>query len=113
MTAIVAPYGSWKSPITTTEAFAKAIGIGTVRVDGDNLYWSERRPDGRSVVVRRTPDGKIIDVTPLGYSVRTRVHEYGGAAYIFVDNTLYFSNFSDQLLYRQRADAMPEPFATL
>jgi hypothetical protein len=109
----VAPYGAWKSPISAAEAFAKAINISDLRFDGDTLYWNESRPDGRSVIVCRTPDGEVTDVTPPGYNVRTSVHEYGGAPYIVADGTVYFSNFADQRLYRQRPNAMPEALTTL
>ena len=109
----VAPYGTWASPITTAEAFAKTIGIGELRLDGDTVYWAERRPDGRTVIVRRTPDGHIVDVTPPEYSVQTRVHEYGGGSYLVEDGTIYFSNFADQHLYQQQADTPPTPLTTL
>jgi dipeptidyl aminopeptidase/acylaminoacyl peptidase len=109
----VAPYGSWASPITAAEAFAKTIGLSGIRLDGDTLYWSERRPDGRSVVVRYTPKGQPVDITPAGYNVRTRVHEYGGGDYIVADGTVYFSNFDDQRLYRQRLGEMPEALSTV
>jgi hypothetical protein len=51
---------------------------------GDDIYWIEGRPDegGRNVVVKRTADGCIADVTPEGINVRTRVHGYGGAAFV-------------------------------
>ena len=109
----VAPYGSWKSPVTAAEAFAKSIGLDSIQTDGDDLYWSERRPDGRSVIVRRTPDGATVDVTPPGYNVRTRVHEYGGADYIVANGVVYFSNFADQHLYGQRPNATPEPLSAV
>ena len=73
-------------------------------LDGDDVYWLEGRASegGRNVIVRRSPDGAISDVTPAGFNVRSRVHEYGGAAYTVHRGTIYFSNFDDQRLYRQR-----------
>ncbi len=49
----------------------------------DAVCWLERRPDegGRSVLVRRTPGGGSCVLTPDGFNVRSRVHEYGGAAF--------------------------------
>ena len=61
------------------------------------------------MVVRRTADGRITDVTPPGYNVRTRVHEYGGGAYRVDQGSLWFSNFSDQRLYRQDQGQEPRP----
>ncbi|PSB31223.1 S9 family peptidase [Stenomitos frigidus] len=104
-----ASYGSWKSPITSDLIVAGTIGLGGVRLDGEVVYWTELRPTeaGRNVIVRRTPDGKTTDITPAPFNVRTRVHEYGGGAYLVHQGTVYFSNFADQRLYRQDANAEP------
>ena len=79
----VAPYGSWESPITSELIVSATVGLGQCLIDGEDVYWSEMRPleGGRSVVVRRTPDGRAADVTPEGFNARTRVHEYGGGDY--------------------------------
>lgn len=108
----VAPYGSWKSPITSDLIVAGSIRLGEIELDGTDIYWSEGRPTeaGRSVVVCRTPDGQTVDVTPAApFNVRTRVHEYGGGSYLVFNKTVYFSNFADQRLYFQRLGAEPEP----
>jgi dipeptidyl aminopeptidase/acylaminoacyl peptidase len=52
------------------------------------------------VLVRRREDGRHQELTPQGFNVRTRVHEYGGGAYIVAGGQIYFSNFSDQRVYR-------------
>ncbi|MFQ5665045.1 MAG: S9 family peptidase [Candidatus Binatia bacterium] len=107
----VVPYGAWKSPITAAQIAAETTGLGQIALDGDDIYWTETRSaeGGRSVVVRRTPDGQIADVTPAPFSARTRVHEYGGGAFAVADGTVYFSNFSDQRLYRQDRGRQPRP----
>jgi dipeptidyl aminopeptidase/acylaminoacyl peptidase len=99
----IAPYGSWKSPITADSIVADSIGIGSIVLDGTDTYWLESRPQeaGRSVIVRRTVDGQITDITPPAYNVRSRVHEYGGAAYTVVAQQVYFSNNSDNCIYTQ------------
>ena len=106
-----APYGSWESPVTADLIVAGATTLGQIALDGDDVYWVEMRPreSGRNVIVRRTPDGQITDVTPAPFNVRTRVHEYGGGAFTVADGTVYFTNFDDQRLYRQRQDGAPEP----
>ena len=108
MTAI-APYGSWKSPITTDLIVSGAVGLGQISLDGYEVYWVEMRPSegGRMVIVRRGSDGTILDVTPEPYSVRTRVHEYGGGAFLVAEGTVFFSNFADQRMYRQDRDGEP------
>ena len=83
-----------------------------LRWDGGDLYWSELRPyeGGRIVVCRRGADGTTSDVTPPGFNARTRVHEYGGGHYAVKDGTVYFTNYSDQRLYRQDRDGAPQPY---
>ena len=61
------------------------------------------------MIVKRTPDGRVSDVTPAPFNARTRVHEYGGGSYTVVDGVVYFSNFSDQHLYCQRLLEEPIP----
>jgi dipeptidyl aminopeptidase/acylaminoacyl peptidase len=46
-------------------------------------------------------------VTPAPFNVRTRVHEYGGGAFAAAGDTLWFSNFADNLVYAQAGDAAP------
>ena len=107
----ISPYGSWTSPITADLIVAGTIGLGGIVLDGEDVYWIEGRPAeaGRNVIVRRTPDGKITDVTPSPFNVRTRVHEYGGGAFTVTDGTIYFSNFADQRLYQQTPNSEPQP----
>ncbi|WP_343277559.1 S9 family peptidase [Kamptonema sp. UHCC 0994] len=107
----IANYGSWKSPITSDLIVSGTIGLGGISLDGDDIYWMEGRPSegGRNVIVRRTSDGTIADVTPPPFNVRTRVHEYGGGAFLVADRTVYFSNFTDQRLYCQTIDSEPQP----
>ncbi len=105
-----APYGSWKSPITSDLIVKESIGLGQVKMDGDHIYWVEMRPSegGRQVIVRQAPDGSTVDVIPPGFNARTRVHEYGGGDYIANDSIVYFSNFGDQQLYRKAPDSEPQ-----
>src|SRR5882757_5687019 len=93
-----APYGSWKSPITSDLIVTQITMLSDVRLDGDDIYWLEGRPQeqGRNVIVRAGADGTATDITPAGFNVRTRVHEYGGGSWLVDGGTLIFSNFADQ-----------------
>lgn len=106
----VAPYGSWKSPITSDAIVAATVTLGEIRLDGDDVYWAELRPSegGRTVIVRRGADGRTEDVNPAPFSARTRVHEYGGGAWAVEAGTLYFTDYGSQVLYRQRRGEAPE-----
>jgi dipeptidyl aminopeptidase/acylaminoacyl peptidase len=107
----VAPYGSWKSPITSDLIVSETVGLGQITLVGADTYWVEQRPSegGRNVVVRRTPDGTTRDVTPKPFNARNRVHEYGGGAYAIMGATVVFSHYPDQRLYRQDPGAAPHP----
>jgi dipeptidyl aminopeptidase/acylaminoacyl peptidase len=114
----VAPYGSWASPITSDVIVASSIGLGEILVDGRDVYWIESRPQeqGRTVVVRLSHDSQPADVTlampangQSAFNVRSRVHEYGGGAYLVDDGIVYFCNDADQRLYRQERGAAPVP----
>ncbi|MBW1859739.1 MAG: S9 family peptidase, partial [Deltaproteobacteria bacterium] len=95
-----APYGAWKSPITSDLIVSETIGLSQTALDGDDVYWTEMRPaeGGRYVVVKRSPDGSTVDITPPTFNARTRVHEYGGGSFWVADGDIYFSNFTDQRL---------------
>jgi dipeptidyl aminopeptidase/acylaminoacyl peptidase len=106
-----APHGSWRSPITAASIAAGGVSLaGPNIVDGD-VYWLEGKPleAGRVVLVRQAADGSRHELTPKPLSVRTRVHEYGGGAYVVHGRTIFFSNFADQRLYRQDPGEEPRP----
>src|SRR4051812_4334862 len=107
----IAPYGSWKSPITSELIVAQSVSLTDVRLDGGNIFWLEGRPQeqGRNVIVRAgAAGGTPRDLTPAPFNVRTRVHEYGGGAWLVADGAIVFSNFADGRLYRQ-IDGAPQP----
>jgi dipeptidyl aminopeptidase/acylaminoacyl peptidase len=98
----VAPFGSWRSPISASRAVAGSVRLGEVAVSGNDVYWVEGRPaeKGRGVLVRRRADGAPEDLTPEPFNVRTRVHEYGGGVYWLAGETVFFSNDGDSRIYR-------------
>ncbi len=107
----IAPYGSWKSPITADVIARGAVRLMQVVLDGEDIYWLESRPaeGGRYVIVKRSIDATVSDVTPSPFYVRTTVHEYGGGDFLVHNGTVYFSNFKDQRLYVQKPGAAPQP----
>ncbi len=104
-----APFGSWSSPITADLIVAGSIGLGGGRHAGDLFFWQEARPreGGRVAIVCRKADGETVDITPAPFNARTRVHEYGGAAWTVVGETVYFVNFADQQLYAANVGGAP------
>ncbi|KAI3512083.1 hypothetical protein L1887_19263 [Cichorium endivia] len=114
---ITAPYGSWSSPITSDVVSGAAKGLGGTAVDSHGrLFWLESRPteSGRLVIVKagNEENEEAIDVTPKDFSVRTVAQEYGGGAFSISGDTLVFSNYKDQRLYKQSLgskDSAPVP----
>ena len=75
-------------------------------IEPDAVYWTEGRPEegGRIVVCCYSEgDEDVHSLTPKQYNCRTTVHEYGGGAHFVYNRHIYFSNFDDQRLYRQKA----------
>ena len=99
---ITLPYGSWPSPIRLDDLVGGVVRLSDPWVDGDDVYWIEGRPAeaGRSVLVHRASDGTTVDITPPPFDVRSRVHEYGGGAYVVAGGTVLFSHVKDGRLYR-------------
>ena len=114
MSRQIAPYGAWKSEITADLIVAGAIGYSDVHVVANNIYWIESRPAerGRRVLCRKRGDNPTEQLTPDGFNVRTRVHEYGGFSYLVQGDTIFFQNFADQLLYRHEPGSAPAPIST-
>lgn len=110
----IAPYGSWKSPITSDLIVAATVGFSQIVLDGDEVYWGETRPSegGRTVIVRWSPDGQTVDTLPAPFNARTRVHEYGGGSFTTSQRAIYFSHFPDQRLYRQLPGEEPQPLTS-
>ncbi len=98
---VVLPHGTWPSPLEAADLAAGAIVPGNLLAAGRRLLWTERRPaeEGRQALVGW--DGReVADQVPAGFDVRTRVHEYGGAPFTAVGETVYASEYTDQRLYR-------------
>jgi dipeptidyl aminopeptidase/acylaminoacyl peptidase len=93
----VLPFGSWPTPITSELVVRAAASLGGAIVDGDDVWWSELRPEegGRTVLVRNGDD-----VLPSPWNARTAVHEYGGGAWWARDGVAWFTDWRDQRLYR-------------
>lgn len=105
------PYGTWPSPITPQMMASAGVRLAQPWLEDGVAYWLEGRPNegGRMVLVKGDPTSSPVDVTPEGFNVRSRVHEYGGGAYAVQRGIVFFSNFSDQRLYRQEPGRAPQP----
>jgi len=103
------PYGTWPSAITAARVAAGVRPVSAPRIVGQRALWLQALPEegGRCAVATIGADGRPRIVTPAPFNVRTRVHEYGGGAFAAAGDTIWFSNFADNLVYEQRGDAAP------
>ena len=98
------PFGHYPSPITSDIVAGAASPLSEVSTNSDAVYWLTRRPSegGRQVVMthNHSTDNSHC-LTPEGYSVSSRVHEYGGGSYAICKQSLFFVNATDQCIYQQ------------
>lgn len=98
--------GLSSNPETFSAAQAVAAGIdfAELAVSAAGLFWNEYRPEDAASRIWRWHDGQTHCLTPQGFSVRSRVYEYGGGSFCLADDSVVFVNESDQQLYQQRFD---------
>jgi dipeptidyl aminopeptidase/acylaminoacyl peptidase len=108
---VIAPCGSWASPLTAEALSAGRVNFDDLRSVNGRLYWTQTQPSagGISALFSSGPDTPATQVSPAGINVRTRVHEYGGAPYVIVGGTAYYSEFKDQRLYALEPGGTPKP----
>jgi poly(3-hydroxybutyrate) depolymerase len=111
MSAKMRPYGEWESPITSESLTTATVALSAVHLEESTVFWQEGRPTdgGRSALVAASwsDNGALqeVEVVPTAtedFSVQSRVHEYGGAAYTVVSElrAVFFVNLKDQRLWR-------------
>ena len=80
----VLPFGAWPSPISAAQVAAGRVRLSFPIVTGTHVWWQEGRPGdgGRVTIVRAGQDGSQQALLPAPWNALTRVHEYGGLAYL-------------------------------
>jgi dipeptidyl aminopeptidase/acylaminoacyl peptidase len=106
-TPTIAAFGTWPSTISAARVAAGATPLSSLMLggtDGCDIYWLAGRAAeaGRNTLLRHH-GAAIEELTPAPFNVRSRVHEYGGGAYAVDGETVYFSHFKDNLVYRLNA----------
>ncbi|BAU74556.1 alpha/beta hydrolase family protein [Metapseudomonas furukawaii] len=103
----VRPFGFWDSDWSAQRAVAASRDFAELRCGPDGLFWTLFDPaDGRTTLWRWL-DGEAHCLTPAGFSLRSRVYEYGGGAFCLVPGGVVFVNEADQQLYHQRLHGRP------
>lgn len=122
MTSTISPtnaeiaYGAWPSPLSAAIVAAGASPLTQLAIagaDGNDICWLAGRASeaGRNTLLRQR-GARVDELTPAPFNVRTRVHEYGGGAYVVDGETVYFSNFSDNRLYQLHSDGVAQAIST-
>jgi dipeptidyl aminopeptidase/acylaminoacyl peptidase len=86
---------------TAAQAVAAGTDFAELRVGPTGLFWNEFRPQDAACRIWRWHAGQARRLTPDGFSVRSRVYEYGGGSFCLTDDGVVFVNESDQQLYWQ------------
>jgi dipeptidyl aminopeptidase/acylaminoacyl peptidase len=102
MTRTSTPYGEWASPFPIPLLAGGMVALGEIRASDGTRWWLEGRPEekGRQALIRLDADGTETRLTPEGFNTRTRVHEYGGAAYVVAGDLVIVSDFTTGRLNR-------------
>ena len=104
----VAPFGSWSSPISPDLLIRAAPDVGEVNTLDSGVWWTETRShEGGRTTLIRCLGAAAEEVIPNDCSVRSRVYEYGGAAWCITADGLYFVNDEDQHLYKLSQTGAP------
>ncbi|QSX31796.1 S9 family peptidase [Shewanella cyperi] len=97
-----AAYGSWASPLSAADVYRQTDQLLTLQSVGNRLYFSQSYGEqgGGVGVGRLEPDGAVVQVVGAGFDAVSRIHEYGGAPFLAIGQTLFATRRSDQLFYR-------------
>ncbi|MFC5698765.1 prolyl oligopeptidase family serine peptidase [Pseudomonas sp. GCM10022186] len=100
-------FGFWDSPWSAERAVAASRDFAELRCGPAGLFWTLFDPaDGRTTLWQ-WHDAAARCLTPAGFSLRSRVYEYGGGAFCLVDAGVVFVNEADQQLYFQPWSGVP------
>jgi len=102
-----AAYGEWPSPLSASAVTSASASLGIPVEYQGRVIATESRPAeaGRIALVVQRQSGEFIDCLSAEFSLRTRVHEYGGRAFWSGRDQLYFCEWSDQRVYVAKGDA--------
>ena len=107
----------WQSSLEPRQLYSQPAAPQYPAVHEEYLYTLEQRAaeGGRSVLVRQQLDGASVSkketLTPDGFNIRSRVHEYGGKAFLLADGYAWFFNDTDSRIYKQKLSMEAKPAA--
>ncbi|MBM3197974.1 MAG: S9 family peptidase [Chlamydiae bacterium] len=92
----------WSSPITSEALTSFPLAYGDLQAEGGRLYWTESRPSekGRSALMMYS-EAKGVQEKYSDFHVQTRVHEYGGGAFLVTKRGLFVFDLYTSTLYQE------------
>lgn len=100
----------------STETVTKGTpSLRELQIINNSIYWLERDPAVTPIPrifclkekMEGWGEGQVKLISPPTFSVRTRLHEYGGGAFWGEGDTIYFCNDDDQRIYCQKENQPP------
>ena len=96
-------YLQWKSNVSLEKVFSSAESFSYPVYFGRHIiYLTTLKKEKSRVALMLKSDSGTHCITPQPYSLRTKVNEYGGKSFWLFGDQLFFTNQSDQCLYRQQ-----------
>ena len=93
-------------------AVGRTAAVAEPRLSEGRLFWLEQRPLERgrtTLMLRERPGGTAVELTAGPWSLRTRVHEYGGGAYAVAGDQVVFVDDGDRCLWQLSLAASVDP----
>lgn len=111
MAVEIIPFLQWQPTLDPRQLYSQPPAPEYPERYKDQLYYLEHRSaeGGRGVLVSLLDDGRRETLTPEGFNIRSRVHEYGGKAFLLANDYIWFSNDTDHRIYRQKLVSQSKP----
>ncbi|MDZ5604119.1 S9 family peptidase [Pseudomonas sp. RP23018S] len=98
--------------LSAADAVAAGTDFADLKCGPVGLVWNEFRPADGACRLWHWREQQAYCLTPDGFSVRSRVYEYGGGSFCLSDDGVLFVNEADQQVYRQPLDGTtPQPLS--
>ncbi|QLF94715.1 S9 family peptidase [Pseudomonas sp. ABC1] len=108
MTKTTFGFGFWPGDWSADQAAAASGDFAELQAGHGGLFWTLFEPTLGACRLWFHRDGQARCLTPAGFSLRSRVYEYGGGALCMTERGVAFVNESDQQLYQQTLEGAPQ-----